>query len=165
LVVPSPTYITREGPAQGEEPGVLVRFDVIGGVVRCTEFQLWTERPDQHVTRKAIEFLAGHLDHMRTLALAYSAGRRAEDGFAVGEPHDMVKAVTNLPRPRNHSLNDRSFIERVAETYNANRVGGAEAVADAFGVARSSAQRYIKAARDAGLVEDRRRNRTSVARP
>ena len=42
---------------------------------------------------------------------------------------------------------------RVAEIYNAHETGGIEAIERAFSVSRSTAIRYIRAAREADLIE------------
>lgn len=52
-------------------------------------------------------------------------------------------------------------LNRVAVAYNAAPARGLLAVADTFQVSRSTAARYVKQAREAGMIEDRRRNKTS----
>jgi hypothetical protein len=163
-LVPSVIYLTADVPLKSERPAFTVRYEVIGGILRSTDFTFWTERPSQVVRRRDIEWAAEHFDDLRTEALTACTLRRGPDGSweMPSDRNEVRGAVRNLPRPSNRSLKDSAFLDRIAEVYNANPTGGSEAVADAFEVSRAMAQRYVKAAREARLVPDRRRNRSSV---
>ncbi len=165
-LVPAVIYLTADVPTHSERPALTVRYEVVGGVVRCTDFGFWTERPEQSVRRRDVEWAAEHFDDLRTEALTACTMKRGPNGsWEMPSDRNEVRGdVRNMPRPSNRSLKDSTFVAKIADVYNDNPVGGTEAVADSFGVSRSMAQRYVKAARDAGLVEDRRRNRLSVAK-
>jgi hypothetical protein len=165
-LVPSVVVLRADVPPHSERPGLVVTYEVIGGTVRCVGFSFWTERPEQSVRRRDIEWAAEHFDDLRTEALTACTMKPGRDGSWVmpGDRNEVRGAVRNLPRPANRSLKDSTFLARIADVYNANPVGGTEAVGDAFEVSRSMAQRYVKAARDAGLVEDRRRNRSTTTK-
>jgi hypothetical protein len=193
--VSSPIYAGYDPGPHSRRPGYLWRFDVIDGVIRCSDFQVWTERPEQFVRLTDVEWAAGQLELVRTIAIAGATWVPAPDYFEMTDgtsetawaaeatvavasveleegkvyilPKDsepLARVAPKLPRPGNRSLTDRVFLARVADVYNANAVGGADAVQDAFDVSRPTAQRYVKAARDARprLIEDRRRNRSTA---
>jgi hypothetical protein len=165
-LVPEVVYLTADAPPHSDRPAVTVRYQVIGGVVRCTGFDFWTERPEQSVRMRDMEWVVNHWDQIRAEAL--SACMLEPDGsggwIMPADRERMRRKARSLPKPprSNRSLSDPAFIKRVASTYNDNPTGGVEAVMDAFDIGRAMAQRYVKAAREAGLVEDRRRNRTSA---
>lgn len=164
-LVPSVVYLTADVPSHSERPALTVRYEVIGGIVRSTDFTFWTERPMQAVRRRDIEWAAEHFDDLRTEALTACTLRRGPNGsWAMPSDRNQVRSeVRNMPRPSNRSLKDPTFLAQIGEVYNANPTGGLEAVADAFEVSRSMAQRYVSAAREAKeITQDRRRNRSST---
>ena len=160
-LVPSVVYLTADVPPQSERPALTVKYEVVGGVVRCTDFAFWTERPEQSVRIRDLEWVMRSWDKLRTEALSACMLNPGPNSSWVMPGNRDLGAAKRLPKPprSNRSLRDPLFVAKIAAVYNDNPVGGTEAVADSFEVSRSMAQRYVKAARDAGLIEDRRRNR------
>lgn len=79
--------------------------------------------------------------------------------LALMEPAACNHAATTKPnRQRRPRMTDLR-LQRVADIYNASPINGMDAVANAFGKAPATAARYIAQARDAGMIEDRRRNK------
>lgn len=182
--VSTPIYVLATPPGElSRMPGAMWRFDVVGGVIRCSDFQVWTERPEQFIRLTDMEDAIGGWDNVRTLAIAAATWVPAPDGYVPGDldsvrayavmadngevyvlpkGDSLVGEARRMPRATSRSLKDGSFLRQVADVYNTDSTGGLAAVADAFGVHNSTAKKYVKAARDAGLIEDRRRNRSSV---
>jgi len=167
-LVPSVIFLTGDVPPHSDRPAFTARYEVIGGVVRCTDFGFWSERPEQSVRLREVEWVRLQWDHLREEALSACMLEPGPDGSWV-MPADRQKMRTRAralqkPPRSNRSLKDPLHLAKVAKVYKDHPTKGTEAVMEAFGVSRSMAQRYVKAAREASppLVEDRRRNRLSV---
>lgn len=143
-------------------PSLFMVIEVVDGVPRCTE--LTFKRVEGGRAIRPLDLSAVQLDDWIAEIVSMCAGElrpHEEEGvthavFGSGEDHIRagMKTINDIRKGSRRPLTaDRK--KRVAEVYNAQETGGIEAVVAAFGVSRSTAVRYIRAARESGLIEAR----------
>lgn len=148
-------------PGADGQPRLEALIEVIDGVPRLTEWQL--KRVDGGREIRQRDLRAIQLDEFVETIVAVCSYRITffdpETGqlSAVKDNQTVPDAVKDVASSRKGSrrpmTDDRK--QRVADVYNAHESGGIEAVENGFRVSRSTAIRYINAARDAGLIEKR----------
>lgn len=125
--------------------------------------------PNENVTP---ETAMSAYDYDSLLSLAWIGRRVATehigvnpDGTSTIAMHRVMAGRKRIDSPRpNFGKRPRMTEERllrVAEIYTRNKENGLKAVERAFQVSQATAARYVKQAREAGLIEDRRRNKSS----
>ena len=160
--VPSPIEV--DFPSADGEPSLYMLIEVIEGVPRCTEVTFRRTEGGREIRDKDLRAISKDegLDSWIETFVALCSGeiveRGPEGGSAVYGGEDRIKAGMKTIRDvrkgsRRPLTGERK--QRVADVYNAHETGGIEAVEAAFTVSRSTAIRYIKAAREAGLIEKR----------
>lgn len=160
--VPSPIEV--DFPGADGEPSLYMLIEVVDGVPRCTEVTFRRTEGGREVRDKDLRAIPKDegLDSWIETFVAVCSGEIVErgphGGSAVYGGEARVRAgMKTIRDARKGSRRPMTAqrLERVADTYNAQETGGIEAVAAAFGVSRATAVRYIRAARDAGLIEER----------
>jgi hypothetical protein len=153
VIVASP--IEAHFPASGHHPSLYMRIEMVDGVPLCTEITLKMAEGGEPLRQKHLRAMKVEL-FVEYAALRCSATvvfQRESGGMAIARPSPEAKrAVRTFKRSMTSALK-----QQVAQVYGEAEVGGIDAVMDAFGVSRTSAVRYINAARDAGLIEPRKR--------
>jgi hypothetical protein len=156
LLVPSPIEV--EMPSTDGEPTLDMLIEVIDGVPRCTELVLKRTEGGREIREKDLRAI--EVDHWIESFVALvsaevvpngsgASGHFSSDADAVRRG---VKTIRDVRKGSRRPMTaDRR--QRVADVYNAHETGGVEAVQTAFTVSRSTAIRYINAARDAGLIQ------------
>lgn len=161
-LVPSPIEVDFPGGTDGL-PSLFMRIEVVDGVPRCTELTLRrsSEKGGREVRQKDLRMI--ELDSwVETFVAVFSSEITVNSGGRVtavysGDEESLrrvMKTIRNVRKGGRRPLTEERK-RRVAELYNAHDQGGIEAVEIAFTVSRSTAARYIKAAREAGLIEKR----------
>lgn len=147
-------------PSSGERPSVDMVIEIIDGVPRCTELT-FRQAPGGREIRP-VDLQSAKLDSAIEYAVAIAAidiDEKFENGFVGSRSDDTstraYRAVRDLRRGSRRPMTEQR-LQRIADTYHAQQVGGLEAIEIAFGVSRATAARYLKAAREAGLVEERK---------
>lgn len=158
-LVPSPIEV--DFPGGDGQPSLFGVIEVIDGVPRWTELTLRRTEGGREIRERDLRAI--ELDNWLEAFVASMSGqiRQRDDGVieAVYRSNEAsvregMKAIRNIRKGSRRPMTaDR--LSRVAEAYNAQETGGIEAVEVAFTVSRSTAIRYINAARDAGLIERR----------
>lgn len=162
-LVPSPIEIDFPG-AEGQ-PSLRMVIEVLDGVPRCTEITFQRSEGGREVRDKDLRIFSKDegLDSWIETFVALCSGEIVESGpdwgRAVHGGEDRVRAGVKTIRDvrkgsRRPMTGERR--QRVADIYNAHETGGIEAVKAAFVVSRSTAIRYINAAREAALIETRK---------
>lgn len=134
-----------------EGVNVSVRMRVIDGVPHCTEVSFVTTRQDRGVPAKALRDF--RLEDWIERACAAVASRRSPDG-----KYEWIgsQAMPNIRRARAKARGGYSdeMLREVAAIYRDNASHHpTKAVRQAFDVAPSTAQLYVKKARDRGFLE------------
>lgn len=156
-----PTQIEVLLPGADGQPRLEMFIEVIDGVPRCTELLLKRTEAGREIRPRDLRAIDLE-DFVETFVAMVSAEIvEVKDGVAksvvrAGEDfvRDGAKAVRQSRKGSRRAMTDDRR-QRVADVYNAQESGGIEAVEVAFAVSRSTAIRYINAARDAGLIEKR----------
>lgn len=157
-----PNTIEVDFPGADGGVSLYMLIEVVDGVPRCTELTLKRVDEGREVRQKdlrAIEldswieaFVARCSDQLQTSEDGQvSAIHRGDEREVI----DGMKTIREVRRGSRRAMTDARK-RRVADVYNARESGRIEAVEAAFAVSRSTAIRYIKAARDAGLIEKRK---------
>lgn len=156
-----PPLIEVDFPGVDGQPSLFMRIEVIEGVPRCTELTL--RRADNGREIRPRDLSAVQLDSFIEMFVAVCSGRvtaSSSQGWAgeFGDGEAFVrggmKTIRDVRKGSRRPLRGERR-QRVADVYNAHESGGIEAVEAAFVVSRSTAIRYIRAARDAGLIHPR----------
>ncbi len=158
-LVPSPIEVDLPG-ADGQ-PQLEMVIEVIDGVPRCTELTLRRNEGGREIRPrdlKAInleDFVETFVSLMSSEIVEREAGKISSvvrgDETSIRAGMRTVRAARKGSR---RPMTDERKQE-VAQIYNAADLYGLEDVQDRFRVSRSTAARYVKAARDAGLIERR----------
>jgi hypothetical protein len=161
-LVPSPIEV--DFPSADGQPSLYLIIEVLDGVPRCTEITFKRSGGGREVRDKDLRAIPKDqgLDSWIEAFVAICSGEivNSEPGeiAAIFGGEESVRAgmrtIRDVRKGSRRPLTDERK-QRVAQVYNANDVGGIEAVERAFTVSRSTAIRYIKAAREAGLIEKR----------
>ncbi len=149
-------------------PGIRLEMAVrvIGGVPQCVSVSFHSTHPEEPVIDAVVRDF--RLEHwievacsraVHTPPAAYEAmeWNDSEPSFPPGVPSVIEaagrarKAARQARRSRRGHSDD--LLRRVADTYEANSSGTpTKAVGEAFGVAQSTAQLYVKKARERGFI-------------
>ena len=157
-----PPIIEVEFPGTDGQPAFFMVIEVIEGVPRCTELTLRRHEGGREIRQRdlrAIE-LDSWIEGL-VAKVSFEIMQNDEKGVAGAmrvDPESLrsgIKTISGVRKGSRRPLTGERR-QRVAEVYNAHETGGIEAVELAFNVSRSTAVRYIKAARDAGLIETRK---------
>lgn len=161
LLVPSPIWVDLAG-VDGQ-PSLSMTLEVVDGVPRCTELTIRRVEAGREVRQldlRAVE-LEAWVGTFVALCSVELTTRDTKSGAFSGTWPDSeialrrgVQAIENARKGSRRPMT-RERLQRVADVYNAHTSGGIEAVEVAFGKKRATAIRYIKAARDAGLIKAR----------
>ena len=160
-----PTPIEVDLPGADGQPALFMRIEVIEGVPRCTEVTVRSTDGGREVRSKDLraileEGLDSWVEVFVSLCSAEITERTGEHLAAVHRSGEEAvrKGMRTIRDVRKGSRRPMTGErrQRVADVYNAQESGGIEAVEAAFAVSRSTAVRYIRAARDAGLIESRK---------
>ncbi len=160
-----PTPIEVDFPGADGQPALLMVIEVLEGVPRCTELTFKRSGEGREIRSKDLRAIldGGGLDSWvevfvslcsaevteRTESTLSAVHLSGEDAVRRG-----MRTVRDVRKGSRRPMTGERR-QRVADIYNAHDVGGIEAVERAFTVSRSTAIRYIKAAREAGLIEKR----------
>ena len=156
-----PPQIEVDLPGVDGQPSLFMLIEVIDGVPRCTELTIKRTTDGREVRQKDLR--AVELDSWieTFVALCSTEIVETKDGTVTSvmrvDQASVDKGIRTIRDARKGSrrpMNDARR-KRVADIYNAHESGGIEAVQAAFSVSRSTAVRYINAARDAELIEKR----------
>ena len=149
-----------------EEPGIYMVIEVLDGVPRCTELTIKSNEGGRGIRKR--DLLAVDLDTwIETFVSWCSAGpihAQVQNGIVnmyadtPGDEKAVREGMKTIRDVRKGSRMSASRKRRVAEIYNAHETGGIEAIERAFSVSRSTAIRYIRAAREADLIEKGTKN-------
>ena len=153
-----PTPIDIDFPGAGGQPALTMKIEVIKGVPRCTHLQFSQAEAGREVREKDLR--AVKLDEWVETFVAICSGRitnsdgtvtriaysRSESDIRAG-----IKEVSKARAGSRRQLTDE-VKRKTAEVYNAHDKGGIAAVEAAFSVSRSTAIRYINAAKSEGLI-------------
>lgn len=158
-----PSQVEVDFPGTPEQPMLHMFIEVIDAVPQCTEITLEAREGGAAVRLRDLQnipletwietfvgiFAAQVVGEDEKTGEVTAIERRDDDALRGG-----VKAVATARAGSRRAMTaDRK--QRVAHIYNDQPSGGLEAVAVEFGVSRSTAARYVKAARDAGLISGR----------
>lgn len=157
-----PPLIEVDFPGVDGQPGLHAVIEVLDGVPRWTEVSLERVEGGREIREKDLRAI--RLDAWMEEIVAICSGVIVESGssgliraeFSDDESalRAGMKTIRDIRKGSRRPLtSDRR--QRVADVYNAQETRGIDAVEKAFGVSKSTAVRYIKAARDAGLIEKR----------
>lgn len=161
-----PPVIEVDFPGVDGEPSLDMLIEVVDGVPRCTEITIKRTEGGREVRDKDLRAIskAEGLDTWVETFVALCSGQIVENDdpdmttalFSSGEDHVTagIKTIRDARKGSRRRLTDERK-QRVADVYNAHESGGIDAVETAFAVSRATAVRYIKAAREAGLIEKR----------
>lgn len=175
--------------AADAEPVFSGLIEVVGGIPRWTDIRLTSEPSGREIREKDLrgialeDWIEDFVAHFARRNLPsdrvvyFSSGKR-ESGRPYGEQRawqQMREGRSEIPTTPDQLSSAASWVRekrsgtrramtpdrlnRVATTYNAQTTHGLEAVERAFGVSRATAALYVKQAREAGLIEDRRRGK------
>lgn len=156
-LVPSPIVLELREPGA---PAVDLTIEVVNHVPRVTGLHFWRYGGDGREVRKkdlALD-LEGLLE--QTVAIASArAGEGPAHHMPMGLPVEQREAeiqrgmrTVQQARGRSQRVMSREHLQKVAEIYRAQEVGGIEAVADVYNVHRATAARWIAKAREAGVL-------------
>ncbi|WP_425309085.1 hypothetical protein AADG42_10105 [Ammonicoccus fulvus] len=156
-MVPSPIDVRFAG--DGDQPAFAMKIEVIAGVPRCTELSLNAVDGGREIRAKDLGAI--ELDSWIEAIVARASFRieRHEDGSItlIDDMKDdsFFEGVREIRRARKNSRRPmtRHRLEQVAEIYNAQDEGGLEAIEIALSVSRSTAARYVRQAREEGLIK------------
>jgi len=162
LRVPSPIEV--DFPGIEHQVSLFMLIEVIDGVPRCTEIKLSSHDGKTEVRAKDLKALLDWgLDNLIEQVVSICSGRIKERGvsedgrrYSAAEYREGgggIEGQRIVQRARRPMSTER--MRKVASVYNAQEIGGLEAVARAFGVKERQAARYVKKARELGLIEGR----------
>lgn len=161
-LVPSPIEV--DFPGADGQPALTMFIEVVGGVPRCTELTLRRSEDGREIRTKDLKnIIKGGLDSWIETVVAMCSGeiQESKPGEIAAAFGGQDRALAGMRTIRDARKGSRRPLtpqrkQRVADVYNAHETGGIDAVQTAFtGISRSTATRYIKAAREAGLIEKR----------
>ncbi len=155
-IVPSPIEVDL--PGVDGQPQYNMRIEVLDGVPRCTEVAIKRIEGGREVRQKDLR--AVELESLVETFVAvccFEPIGEAGVGISVSTEEGVRAGMRTIREIRKGSRRPLTGERkrRIADVYNAQETGGIEAVERAFTVSRSTAARYIKAAREAGLIEKR----------
>lgn len=160
-LVPSPIEV--DFPGFDDAPAFRMVIEVLKGVPRCTELTL-RRYPDggREIRQKDLREI--ELDYwvevfVAKVSMQIVSGEGEPIHAVVGGTEESMRRgmkVIRQARKASRRPLTADRLRRVADVYNAHDDGALEAVADHFGVSRSTAARHVRAAREAGLIEARR---------
>ncbi len=160
-LVPSPIEVDFPGGIDGH-PALYMLIEVIDGVPRCTELTIKRTGDGREVRTKDLR--AVELDSFveRFVSLVSGGPIKVISEYEISADVPLgedavrrgMKTIRDVRKGSRRPLSEERK-RRVADVYNAHDTGGIEAVERAFDVSRSTAIRYIRAARDVGLIERR----------
>ena len=146
------------------QPSLHMLIEVVGGVPRCTELSLKKKDGGREIRPKDLRTIELETWIEAFVARVSSVIEDNEDGrisasYGPMDERELRKGMKQIAVARRGSRRPMTAErrKRVAEIYNAQETGGIEAVELAFNVSRSTAVRYINAAREAGLIAGRAR--------
>ena len=155
-----PKRIDVELPGADGQPRLEMTIEVINGAPRCTMLKM--ERNDEGLEIRQRDLRQISLEEWVESFVALMAAEvvESDDGSISaiydGSPEqakDGMRAIRDARKGSRRPMTDERK-KRVAETYNAQSIGGLEAVEAAFGVSRATAARYVRQAREAGLIPE-----------
>lgn len=149
-----------------ERPDVLMTFTVIDGYPICSEVRVVVTHGARSISM--VDLPPGGQDFDYWRKLAFRAVQKnmtiTDDGRATFALSDLTsKDIEHVPAG-NKKVSSRMTTEKlatVAALYARNPHHALKAIAETYQVSERTASRYVDQARKAGLVEDRRRNKTN----
>lgn len=157
-----PELIEADFPGEDGSPGLLMYIGVVNGSPRLVDATLYAHDDGLPLRPKDFAAVAQMLDVWVDQILAICAGeitQRNGPDREVAYPANEAKAlkVARSARSGERRRMTPERLGRIAEVYESAGLDGLDAVTRAFQVARSTAATYVRQARDAGLIEDRRK--------
>lgn len=166
-----PPLIELHFPGVDGQPSFDGRIEVIEGVPRWTDLRI-SRVPDGREIRQRDLREVG-LDEWIEIFVALSSGQVTQrdgsrmtvvQGSGDKDVSNGIRAVRKSREGSRRPLTD-DRLKQVAEIYNSQEMGGAEAVGRAFGKSKSTALRWIDRATDAGYITDRPRQSKRTPKP
>lgn len=163
----APSAIEATFPGVDGEPSADLRIEIRGGVPLCVELRISASHGGREVRPK--DLAAVDIDRwveVVTSACSWVVTSRDGSSYALGLSSDssvVIAGARAIQRARKNSRRQmtQDRLQTVADAYNSSEAHGLEAVEIAFNCSRSTASRYVAAARTAKLIGDRRRNKSS----
>ncbi len=147
--------IGLEGPPADGGPVVRLWLEVVGDRPQCREVQIVSQpwqTGGREVRQGDLESLCLSAWVERVFALAALPSFATQDDWRAAQP-GLRKAVAAARRGRGDRKVTREFLAEVAAVYRRNVADRpTQTVADAFGIAHSTAAEYVRRARAAGLL-------------
>ena len=152
--VPTPIRVQFDG-ADGQ-PAFSGLIESRRGVPRWTEMTLRYVEGGHDIRQKDLKKIdpEGWLE----MIVSACAGVPSGEGFAFGaspESRTSVEAIREARRITRRKLTDDD-LQQVADVYSQEPRGGQGRVQAAWGVSKATAERYVKRAKLAGLIESRK---------
>ncbi|TMS50964.1 hypothetical protein E0T84_21475 [Mycobacterium sp. DBP42] len=135
------------------KPSCRIVFEVQNGVPACTSLAI-ESRPGTPVRAK--DLTAVKLDNIRDDAFAAGGVYRSNPngGYVrTWGPASFLRDRKETERAGRHRKMTPELLSQVAEVHKATPTARIAAVEAAFGISERQAKRYIKAAREAGLLD------------
>lgn len=158
-----PRQMEASLPGANGQPRLTLFIEVIGGVPRLTHLHLDQVDDGREVRQKDLRILAS-LDEWVEVIVARCSSRVVDSGDESNVRASVVEGdirpamrVVGEARKRSRRAMTEDVKRRIADVYNAADRYGLEDVQAAFGVSRPTAARYIRAAREAGLIEEKKK--------
>jgi len=140
------------GPPADGSPTVRLRLEVVGDRPQCREVQVMSQPTGREVRQGDLEALRLAEWVERVFTLAAWPYMESTGAWRAAGP-ELRKAVAAARRGRGDRKVTREFLAEVAGVYRRNVADRpTQTVADAFGVAHSTAAEYVRRARAAGLL-------------
>lgn len=147
-------------PGGDDQPKLTMFIEVKDGVPRLMNLHIDAWDDGREVRAKDLKNLA-KLDDWVELVVAHCSSRivsqtDTETASVIdGDIAGAMRVVSRSRRGNRRAINDK-LLTKVAEIYNAAERYGLDDVRAAFGVSRATADRYVRASREAGFIEKRK---------
>lgn len=163
--VPSPLILELREP---DEPAIDLTIEVIAHVPRVVDLRITRAAGGREVRKKD---LALDLEALVEQTVALASGRRVDsEGRLIRFPgsfpadtreQEVRRGIRTVQHARARSQRQMTpdRMQKIAEIYLAQEVGGIEAVAEVYNVHRATAARWIAKAREAGHLPAREEDR------
>lgn len=149
-----------------ERPDVAMTFEVRDGYPLCSALEVRSRQDERGVSMIDLPPGGRDLDFWRRLAfktvrqcMIVDSNGSVSFRLIPSTSEEIDRIPTGNKRVSTKMTPER--LSTIADIYSSNIQNGLKAVAEAFQVSEATASRYVKQAREAGLIEDRRRNKTS----
>ena len=157
-LVPKRTLV--ELPGADGQPRVDMTIDVINGVPRCSSLAFTHTEGGREIRQSDMravqvdEWIEAFVGLVSAQVVEHKDGSLhfIYDGTEE-EARGGMKAAMEARKGSRRRMTDRRMTQ-IADAYNAHETGGLEAVQRTFGVSKATAARYVRQAREAGLIPE-----------